>query len=88
MVTDPSKLGEWWVTTSHILPPGAPPELGKRFSFGAGYSFESVHGTLVFCHRDAMPAEIITSPEGVEMTEEEFYELWKAEKSKSDAQGA
>jgi hypothetical protein len=80
-----SKLEVWWVAGTD-MPPGAVPfRAAKPFTIVGGNSFDDVHRTLLFCRRDAMPIGTITSPEGIEMTEAEFYSLWASEKSKGNA---
>ena len=51
----------------------------------AGYDLEAVHLHLVWCHREGNHDLTVTSPEGVEMTEKEFYVLYRAERAKGNA---
>jgi hypothetical protein len=40
---------------------------------------------VIYRHRECDTVQTITFPEGIEMTEAEFYSLWKAEKSSKNA---
>ena len=75
--TDLSKLKTWWISGIATTTSGKQP-----FKVIGGNDFKAVNLTLIGCHRDYDEILTITSPEGVEMTEAEFRELWSAEKSK------
>ena len=71
----------WWIagatTTSSRIGPYKVQVIGS--------CFEDVHRTVIYRHRECDTVQTITSPEGIEMTEAEFYSLWKAEKSSKNA---
>jgi hypothetical protein len=48
-----------------------------------GDTFDKVHRTIIFCHREMDTIDVITSPDGVEMNEAAFYALWEREKRTS-----
>jgi hypothetical protein len=71
----------WWIAGITTTRAGTAPF--KIRVIGEGR--EAVHRTLVFCHRDGDTILTLTSPEGVQMTEAEFYKLWRDEKDSTNA---
>jgi hypothetical protein len=85
--TDLSKLKVWWVSGLERTISGK-----KPFKVIAGKDFKAVDRTMsfwLFCRRDHDEILTIMSPEGVEMTEAEFRELWARTAQKNqDGKGA
>ena len=71
----------WWISGSTTTSSGTGPYKIRVI----GFSLDSVYRGLIYCHREIGTVEIITSPEGVEMTESDFRGLWREEQNKGDA---